>query len=452
MKKEVTSDILQITATVNEGLIREFAIKILRSNFDVMVEEHLDTIGKGGHIAGFRPGKLPPRAILQKRFGDSARREALENTVSSASRHLIKMHNLKPIGDVVLKNLQFEDAADVEFTLACELTPEIVLGDLSSIKCERPVVVVDEEMIADGLQTLAKIEGNEEPLPPDSAIVKGDIAEVSFTGTVDDQPVEELTKEEMGVEAGADKLRGDIEDKILGMKVGDSGQAEITFPAQHSDTKLRGKMAVLSFKITKATRVIPHVIDDELAKKHGAADLAALREKIVDTVTKRYATLSDSIVKRSLFDQLAVRYDFSLPQVLVNEEFTSIWRNLKQAQQNYGVAEEDSGKSEDVLKEEYRHIAERRVRLALLMQAVMEQNKLTVTQEDVYMVFNRRLEANPAMRDNMLEYYRKNPQAVASLRAEADEHKAVEWVLSQVQVTEKPVLATELMRIAQVIA
>ncbi len=442
---------IQVAETMNEGLKREFSVSIPRAAIDSAVDAKLDEIGRSVHINGFRPGKIPPKSLLKQRFGASASSEVIEKSINDAVSEIVTERKLHPVAPPTVKDLQFADTKDLGFRVFLEIFPEIKVRDFSSLSCERTEVEVEDHLVEEKLAALAKHAGTLGDLPEARPSRMGDVVEMSFTCSIDGKDAKELATEDMSVELGSGEMLDSFEEQLVGVKGGDVKEVAIKFPETHRDQNMRGKTGVFSVKVKAVKVKVPHAIDEDLAKKYRMPSLEAMKKEMANDLKSEYSRVSESILKRRLFDQLCDSYDFQLPQTLVDGEFNSIWSGVQDMWKKNGMSSEDSGKSEEQLRKEYRQIAERRIRLSLIFGRIVEDNKIEVKRDELMDAIKDRAKRFGMDAESIAKHYFKREDMMRQLSMEILESKVVSFILTKAKVSEKKVKASELMEMAEAI-
>ena len=435
---------MQVTQTSAEGLKREFKIVIGHSDIEQMMNAKLRDLGNRVRLPGFRPGKVPPK-IIKQQFGKSVMGEVLQESVSNATQQAIKDHALRPALQPRIEVTKFEEGADLECTFAVEVLPEIVPGDFSSLTLEKLVTEVGDDKVDEALNRIAEQQKTFEPAKEERAAAPGDAVVIDFVGKVDDVAFDGGTAEGYQLVLGSASFIPGFEDQLVGSKPGESREVKVTFPADYGNAELAGKAAVFAVTVKELREAKPVAIDDELAKRLGLDNLAALKEAVTKQMQQEHAGMSRARLKRALLDILADRYDFPVPAGMVDMEFEQIWSQLSREAGEQGVAAA-AGKPEEEVRAEYRKIAERRVRLGLLLAEVGRQNNIEVQADEVTRAMVEQARRFPGQERTVIEYFQKNPEAMAQLRAPIFEDKVIDFIVEMAEVSERKVSLDELMR------
>jgi trigger factor len=435
---------MQITETNAEGLKREFKVIVESGELEQKVQSRLVEIGRQVRLPGFRPGKVPMQ-VLRKRYGASVMGEVLEGAVSDSSAQAMRDHGLRPAMQPKIEIVSFKEGADLEYKMAVELLPEITPVDFAQLKLERQRAEVPDEEIEKALRRIAQPHRKSETV--DRPAAQGDVVVIDFAGTIDGTAFPGGSSKDHSLELGSGRFIPGFEDQLVGVKAGEHRDVKVTFPKDYSAEEVAGKDAVFAVDVKEVKALKEANIDDELATDLGLESLEALKKAVREQLEREYGGVARQRLKRGLLDQLAEKHDFPVPPGMVDAEFDTIWKQLEQARaQNKDEVAEEAGKSDDELKVEYRAIAERRVRLGLLLSEVGRVNSITVTQDEVNRALSEEARRHPGYEKQVVEFYRKNPEAQASLRAPLFEDKVVDFILEMANVTDRAVSIEELMR------
>ncbi|MFN8721471.1 MAG: trigger factor [Rhodospirillales bacterium] len=435
---------MQITETAAEGLKREFTVVVAASDIQSRVDARLSELGRQVRLPGFRPGKVP-MPILKKRYGQTVLGEVLEETVNDGASQAIQEKGLKPALQPKIEVTKFEEGTDLEYKVAVELLPEITPPDFAAIALERLVTPVSETAIDDALARLAQSRRTSEPVADARPSENGDIVVIDFNGTVDGVAHPGMQGSAHELELGSNSFIDTFEAQVVGAAPGETRTVTVTFPADYGAEELRSKEAVFTVEVKELRRPVAPAVDDPFAKDMGFDDVAALREAVKERIDRDYRQASRARLKRALLDDLAGKADFEAPAGMVDMDFDAIWRRLKDEMERGGAAEE-AGKDEDALKAEYRTIAERRVKLGLLLAEVGKRNNVEVTRDELSRAVVTEAQRFPGQERQVYEFFQKNPQAVEQLRAPIFEDKVVDFIVELAKVNEREVTLEELLK------
>ncbi len=442
---------MQVTQTHADGLKREFEIVLAAQDLSSRMTSQLNEMQAKAQIKGFRPGKVPV-AHLRKLYGRSIMADVVQAAVGEARTKMIDDNKLRLAGepkfdiegDQNVLERALESKGDLTFKVALEILPKVELGTLDDLAIEKLVADVPEEEVDRFITMLANQNRTFEPKGDGAVAAPGDKVTMDFVGKVGDETFDGGTGENVDLVLGSNSFIPGFEDQVVGMGVGDQRSIAVTFPENYGGLVLAGKEARfgVSLKAVAAPNEMP--IDDEFAKTFGMEDLGKMKEMVRGNIEREFGQASRAKWKRKLLDTLDSRYAFDLPQGLVEQEFETIWRQV-QAEGEKGKSPEDANKSEDELRADYHKIAERRVRLGLVLAEIGEEAGVKVTQEELSAALMERMREYPGDEKEIWEFFRSNPQAMAQVQAPLFEDKVIDHILSKAQVTERKVSKEELV-------
>ncbi len=444
---------MQVTESLNEGLKRALQITVSKGDLNNKLDAKLEQLKGQVRINGFRPGKVPA-AHLRKLYGKSAMSEIVQELITVESQSAITERKERPAyqPDINLSDNEKDvdgvlaGTADLKFDVVYEIIPSFEIPDFKKIKAEKLVAKVADKEIDDAITDLAKNYQDFKANKKGSKAKDGDKVEINFAGKVDGKSFEGGSADNVPLELGSNSFIPGFEEQIIGAKVGDELEIKVTFPADYSAENLKGKDAVFDVKVNEISSPVKSVIDDEFAKKLGLEDLAQLRERITEQLSGELDNASRQKVKRALLDELEKLVDFELPEKLLEQEFDAIFAQVKEEMERAGTSFEDEDTTEEKATKEYKLIAERRVRLGLLLAEVGEQKEIKVPDEDVNQALIAQVRQYPGQEQEIIEYYKNNPQAVAQIRAPLFEEKVVDYILELADISEKTVSREELLK------
>jgi trigger factor len=435
---------MQVTELAADGLKRQFKIVVPAGDLSAKVDERLVEMARTAQMPGFRPGKVPV-GLLKKQYGQALFGEAVEQAVNSSTAKAIEDRGLKPALQPRVDLKQLEEGKDVEFEVAIEVLPEIGKLDFSDIELERLKAVVPDKDVDEAIERIAKANREQKPVDPPRPAQKGDAIKLDFVGSVDGTEFPGGTAQDYTLELGSASFIPGFEDQLIGAEVGKPVDVKVTFPADYGNTELAGKEAVFKCTIKEIHEFVDKPADDELAKKNNFENLEAMRKAVGERIGQDYARISRSMIKRQLLDKLAEAHKFAVPEGLVEGEFKAIWQRIEEAKKAGEKLEDD----EDKMRQEYRDIAERRVRLGLLLADVGRSNSIEVTPEELNQAVMREAMRYPGQERQVLEFYGKNAELKEQLRAPIFEEKTVDFILELAKVADKPVTPEELLKAAR---
>ena len=434
---------MQVTEENNEGLQREFVITLEASEIDEKVQSRLREIGKNQKIPGFRPGKAP-MSILKQRFGQAVMGEVLERAVGDSSQQVIQERGLRPAGQPDISVESFDEGQDLVYRMKLELLPDIEPMDFSQISVTTQKIEVPDHEVDEALERLASQQKESKPVEEPRPARKGDILVVDFSGEVDGEKYPGMEAEDHHLELGSNRFVEGFEDQLIGVQPGEEKTVEVTFPEGYMNSQLSGKTAQFHVKVKELREAEPVEINDEFAQKFGEEDLNGLKERVRDQIRQDYERLTRQRTKRQLLDQLADGHSFDVPQSMVDSEFNAIWQQIEQDRQNGQLDAEDAEKSEEQLQEEYKQIAERRVRLGLLLSEVGRNQQIDVTQEELNKALIEEVQRYPGREREVFEHYQNSQDALQNLRAPIYEDKVIDYILELAKTEERQVTTDQL--------
>jgi trigger factor len=442
---------MNVTETLSQGLKREFQVVLNAADLKTRLDAELQNLQGKAKINGFRPGKVPV-GHLRRLYGRSVMADVVQNAVNEANQKIVSDNGLKLAFEPQVRFPESKDEieaameakGDLAFTVALEVLPKIELADLSDVSLVKPVTETPEADVDAALERMA---GQNRPFASkgdDAAAAKGDRLLISFTGTLEGKPFDGGTGTGIPLDLGSGQFIPGFEDQLQGAKKGEQRTVSVTFPENYTATHLAGKPAEFAVTIDEVQAPGELKIDDELAKGFGMESLDALKAAIREQLGRELGTQSRRKLKKSLLDALDTKYAFELPPTLVDQEFGSVWSQVEADMKEANKSFADENTTEDEARAEYRKIAERRVRLGLVLAEIGEQAKIQIADDEVTQALIERARQFPGQEKEVWEFYRKNPQALAEIRAPIFEEKVVDHLLGQVKVEDKSVSREEL--------
>jgi trigger factor len=444
---------MQVTETVSEGLKREFKVVVPKSDLATKADAKLDQLKDQVRLNGFRPGKVPV-AHLKRLYGRAVMAEMIETAVREANAQIVTDRGFKLVREPQVTGLEEKDAveqviegkSDLAYTMAIEILPAIELADFKGIALERLNAEITETEID---EALAKIAEQSRPFAAKGEGAKaadGDRVVIDFTGKLDGTPFQGGTGGDVALHLGSGSFIPGFEEQLVGMGAGEQRTIKVTFPPTYPTAHLAGKEAEFDVTVKSVETPQPVTMNDEFAKSLGLESLAKLREMVKQRLTQEHAAMSRQKVKRQLLDQLDAKHKFAPPPSLVEDEFANVWKTIQDDLGTRHRSFEDEGTTEEKAKEEYRGIAERRVRLGLVIAEIGERNKIQVTEDELSRAVMERARQVPGREKEVWEFYTENQDALASLRAPIFEDKVVDYILELAKITDKTVSREELYK------
>jgi trigger factor len=436
---------MQVTETLSEGLKRGYTVVVPAADIEGRRTRRLTEIGKTLRLPGFRPGKVP-MPVVKMRFGDAVNAEVLEESVNDATRQVLSDRGLRAAMQPRVDLVTTDEAKDLEFKVEVELLPDITPPDFSAISLTRMKATPAPEAIDKVLAGIADRNRDFVDVETPRPSAKGDRLTVDFVGKMEGTPFPGGNGADLEVEIGGQGFIPGFSEKLEGLSPGEARTIEVTFPEQYGARELAGKAATFDVTAKKLKAPVVPPVDDALAEKLGFENLEKLREAITAQIQREYDQLARLRIKRQLLDALAGAVSFPVPEGMVQAEFDQIWQRVEASRQAGEIDEDDKGKDDDTLKAEYRAIAERRVRLGLLLAEIGRVNGMAVSPDEMTRAMRAEASRYPGREAQVMEYLRKNPQAAEGLRAPIFEEKVVDFVLELAKVTDAEVTAEELAR------
>lgn len=444
---------MQVTETARDGLKRTLQVVVGKAELGERFSERLGELKDRVQIKGFRRGKVPLEH-LKKLYGKSLMQEVLEQTLNDTSAKAVKDRNERPAQQPKLELVGFDDGgfervvngeSDLSYKMDFEVLPPIPVADIATLKLEQLVADVDDAAVDKALADLAERNTSYEP-EEGRAAGEGDLATMNFVGRIDGETFEGGSGEGASLVIGKKQFIPGFEEGIVGLKAGDQKIVTATFPEDYPMKNLAGKTANFDVSVIAVAKPKKPEIDEDFAKGLGAEDLKTLRGFVSEQIKREYDQASRVKLKREILDALDKAHTFELPASLVDFEFNNIWTQLENNLKAANKTIADEGKSEEELRAEYRGIAERRVRLGLVIGEIGEKNKLQVSQDEMRRALVEQARRYPGQEKQVYEFYEKTPGALNELRAPIFEDKVIDYVIAEAKPIEKKVSRDELLK------
>jgi trigger factor len=436
---------MQVTETLSEGLKRGFTIVVPAADIEGKRAGRLNELSKTVKLPGFRPGKVP-MGVVKTRFGSAVMAEVLEESVNDATRQVLTDRGLRAATQPKVEVVKLEEAQDLEFKVELELLPDIALPDFATIELTRMKAAPAEEKVGEALEQMATRAREMVDVAETRPAAKGEVLVCDFVGKLGGEPFQGGAANDMDIEVGGDGFIPGFTEQLEGMSPGESKTITVTFPAEYGAAELAGKEATFDITAKALKRPVLPAVDDELAKKFGFETLDEMKELIRGQIQREYDQVSRMRVKRQLLDALAAQASFPIPETMAQGEFDAIWQRLQQDRERGQIDEDDKAKDEDTLKAEYQAIADRRVRLGLLLAEIGRSKSIEVTPDEMMRAMRAEASRYPGQEQQIMELFRKNPNVAETLRGPIFEEKVVDFILELAKVTNQDVTAEELMR------
>jgi trigger factor len=442
---------MQVTETKAEGLKREIQVVVPASDLQTRLQVKLNEAKGAAKLKGFRPGKVPLEH-LRKMYGRSMMAEIVNDIINTSPRSIIadrkERSAMQPevamTEDEAEAEKVLKGASDFTFTLSYETLPAFELKETKGIKIERPIVDIAEDEVEEQVKKIAENARTFEA--KDGTAESGDKITMSFLGKIDGVPFDGGQSDESSLVLGSGQFIPGFEDQLIGTAVGEEKEVKVTFPEDYSAPHLAGKAAIFDVVVKSVSKPNELELNDELAKQLGLESIDRLRTVVREQIESQYGMATRQKVKRQLLDALDKDYTFELPQKLVEAEFNNIWTQVTTELANSGKSFEDEETTEEKARAEYQRLAERRVRLGLVLSEIGEKAGVQITDEEMQRAVFEQVRRYPGQEQQIYEYFRSNPEAVASLRAPIYEEKVVDHLLATVDVTDVVVSKEELMK------
>jgi trigger factor len=444
---------MQVTETLSQGLKHEFQINVPASDLDAKADARLVDMKDKVRLNGFRPGKVPV-SHLKKVYGRSVMAETIDQTIRDTNTQIFTERGFRlatePKITMPTEEKEVEQIlagkSDLTYTVTIEVVPAIALADFKSFTLEKPVAEVTDTDVEQAIKRIADQNRSFAAKGEGAKAESGDRVTISFKGTINGTPFDGGAGENIQVVIGAGQFIPGFEEQLIDIAAGETRSLKVTFPKNYMSETLAGQPA--EFETTATLIEGPQAVDinDEFAKTLGLESLDKLKQAARERLTAEYAGATRQRVKRILLDRLDESHKFEAPPSLVEEEFSLMWNSVKAEMESNGKTFADENTTEEAAKEEYHTIADRRVRLGLVLSEIGEKNKITVTDDEVSRAVIERARQMPGREKEIWDFYRNNVNALAQLRAPIYEDKVVDFILELAHVTEKKVSREELYK------
>jgi trigger factor len=427
----------------SEGLSKTYEVSVSKEDLQGKLEAKIKEMQPQVSLKGFRPGKVPTSHI-RKMFGQSIMRDVVEETVNETSQQAINDNKLRPAGTPKVDlRANGEDVtkgkADLEYTMTVELIPDFEVADFEKLKFTRLTSEVDDKAVEERIKKLAEGSKSYKKKAKTAKAKKGDAVLIDFVGTVDGVAFDGGAMEGHQLVLGSGSFIPGFEDGLIGAKAGDELDVKVTFPAEYQAADLAGKDAVFATKVIEVQGEVDAKIDDELATKFGLENLEKLQELIKEQAENEFGAQSRMKLKRAILDELDKKHSFDLPPGMVTAEFDNIWAQVQAEKQAGQLDEDDAKKTEKQLEKDYKKIAERRVRLGLVLAEIGQKEEVSISNEELQGAMIAEARRYPGQEQQVIEFYQKNPNAIAQLRAPIFEEKVVDLIIEKAKITDKKV-------------
>ncbi|MDJ0932338.1 trigger factor [Breoghania sp.] len=443
---------MQVTETLSDGLKRELKVVIPADEIAGRLDTYLDDLKSKVRIKGFRPGKVPT-AHLKRFYGRQAMAEIISNMLNETTTKVVEERSERPALQPEV-DLSDEDAEkvlageiDLTYSMSYEILSDIEIGTFDDIEIERPIVEISDEGVMEQVEQIAE---SNRPFEAKSGKApkaeNGDRVTMSYLGKIDGEPFDGGADPNGQLVLGSGRFIPGFEEQLVGVKKGEEKVVTVSFPEDYPAAHLAGKEATFDVTVNEIEAPGELKVDDEFAKGLGLESLDKLKEIVRGQIENQFGQATRQKVKRQLLDKLDERYDFTLPEKLVENEFDNIWRQVQSDMERSGKSFEDEDTDEEAAKADYRKIAERRVRLGLVLSEIGEKNEIQVTDDELHRAMYEQVRQYPGQEQEVFEYFKKNPAAFTGLRAPIYEDKVVDYLLELAKVTDKVVTKEDLLK------
>ena len=442
---------MQIVEKSGEGLSRVYGVTVPMADLTAKLETRIAEITPTLNIKGFRPGKVPT-AHVRRLYGKALMSEVVEQTLNESTQKVLEDNKLRPAGDPDLTpegdmEAVMDGKADLGFQIAIDVMPEFEPVDPATLSLKRPVYEPTKAEVDEAVDELAKQNRTYETKTGKTVKAKdGDMVVIDFLGKVDGVAFEGGAAEGAELVLGSGQFIPGFEEQLVGAKPDSDVEVKVTFPADYQAEALKGKDAVFEVKVKEVKAPVDAPADDAFAEKLGVESLEKLRELLKTNLEQQYAGATRFKLKRALLDQLDTKHDFPLPPKMVEAEFASIWQQVQQDKEAGNLPPEDAKKSDKKLQEEYRKIAERRVRLGLVLAEIGRANNVQVTDQEVNEAMLTEARRYGPQAQQVYDLFRQNPNAQAQLRAPIFEDKVVDLIVEKAKVKDQKVTKDDLLK------
>ena len=442
---------MQVTETLNEGLKRKLSLTIPKTDLNTRLDAKLADVKDKAQIKGFRPGKVP-MSHLKKVYGRSVMAEAMQEAINSSvadtlterSERAATQPKVDLPEDQTVINQILDGEADLAFDVSYEVLPPVKLMEFEGIAYDRPIVAISDDDVEKEVSRVFRQNRGYADKGDEGVVAEGDRLGLSFNGTIDGETFAGGSSDHAHLVVGSGEFIPGFEEQLVGMKKNETRTIDVTFPADYAQAHLAGKAAKFEVTILHVDGAQAGELNDDFAKTLGLENVGALREAVKAQMETALASMSRQHIKRQILDALDEGHKFDVPQQLVDAEFETIWNRVKHEVEHHGRSFEDEGTTEEAAQEQYRKIADRRVRLGLVVAEIGNANTVEVTDDEHTQALMAEVRRFPGQEQQVYDYYRKNPQALATLRAPVYENKVVDFVAEKGKATDKPMTREEL--------
>ncbi len=442
---------MQVVEKSNEGLSRVIAVTIPVAELNQKLDAKLKEVAPQMKLKGFRPGKVP-MSHVKKTFGRDLMGEIVNDALNTSSQKALDDAKVRPAAPAEMKLTSdmekvIAGTEDLAYEMALEVMPDFTPTDIKKLKLERPTYEASDADLDEALTELAgQAKSYEDKKGKTVKAAEGDEVTIDFLGKLDGEPFEGGAAEDAQLVIGSNRFIPGFEEQLKGAKVGDETVLNVTFPADYQAAHLAGKAVTFDVKVKAIKAEALAVVDEDFAKRIGIESLDKLKELLRTNLNQQYTGAARFKLKRALLDALDKAHDFPLPPKMVEAEFESIWSQVQADKEAGRLPEDDAKKSDKKLKDEYHKIAERRVRLGLVLAEIGRANNVQVTDQELNNAIMNEARNYPGQERQVLDFYRQNPNAAAQMRAPIYEEKVCDLIFDTAKVTDTPITKEELLK------
>ena len=442
---------MQVVEKSNEGLSRVIAVTIPAAELNQKLDAKLKEVAPQMKLKGFRPGKVPTSHV-KKTFGRDLMGEIVNTALNESSQKALDEAKVRPAAPAEMKLTSDMDKVltggeDLAYEMSLEVMPDFTPVDVKTLKLKRPTYEATDADLDEALTELAgQAKTYEDKKGKTVKAAEGDELTIDFLGKLDGEPFEGGAAEDAQLVIGSNRFIPGFEEQLKGTKVGEEKVLNVTFPEDYQAKHLAGKAVTFDVTVKAIKAEAPAVVDEDFAKRIGLESLDKLKELLRDNLNQQYKGAARFKLKRALLDELDKAHDFPLPPKMVDAEFDGIWGQVQADKEAGRLPEEDAKKSEKKLKEEYRKIAERRVRLGLVLAEIGRANNVQISDQELNNAIMNEARNYPGQERQVLDFYRQNPNAAAQMRAPIYEEKVCDLIFDQAKVTDSKITKEELLK------
>ena len=444
----MSTDMIKITKTNEKGLTYSFAVCVAKNYLANKLEGKIKEMQPKVNLKGFRVGKVPV-AHIRKMYGRSIMNDVIEQTINESSQQALADNKVRPAGQPKIEMIDkpediIDGKADLNYTIEVEVIPEFEPVNAATLTFTRLTSDIADEEIEARIKELTAAQKSYKKKAKTAKAKKNDAVLINFKGRVDGEVFEGGTAEGHQLVIGSNTFIPGFEEQLIGTKAGETLEVAVSFPEEYQVAELAGKPAVFTTEILEVQGECETILDDELAKKFGLEDLKALQDTMKTQMENEYENQSRTKLKRVILDELDKKHNFDLPPQMVEAEFSGIWAQIEKEKEQGSLDQADKKKSDKALKAEYRKIAERRVRLGLVLAEMGTKTDITISNEELSQAVMAEAQRYPGQEQMVIDFYKKNPNAIDNMRAPLYEEKVIDFIVEKAKIVDKTVAKDEL--------